>query len=89
MRNNKLLNYIALALSLVSVIWFFSSGSGFWTFIAAAVALVIGLEEVRKSHSGIATSAVVIAVVGIVLTSARFIGCISCAYLINKGLNSL
>lgn len=89
MKNNKLLNYIALALSIVSVIWFFSSDSRFLPFIAAVVALVLGLEEGKKSHSGIATSAIVIAVVGIVLSSARFIGCISCAYLINKGLNSL
>lgn len=86
-KDNKVMSTVSIFLGILSILWYFAEDTRFVPFVLAAIALVIAIIAFFSSKNELNAPAMVISIVGIALTSARFIGCVACASCINKGLS--
>lgn len=88
--NRRMMSIVSILLGIASILWYFAEDTRFMPFVLAVVGLVIAVVSfMRDKKDNLAKPALIVSLVGIVLTSARFIGCIACASLINKGLGGI
>ena len=88
-KDNKVMSIVSIVLGIASILWYFAEDTRFVPFVLAAIALVVAIIAFFSSKNELNTPALVISIVGIALTSARFIGCVACASCINNGLGSI
>lgn len=88
--NRRVMSIVSILLGIASILWYFAEDTRFMPFVLAVIALVVAIVSfMRDKTDSLSKPAIIISIVGIVLTSARFVGCVACAGLINKGLGGI